>query len=159
MGWGAPESPKIMRPTKLAFTLLLTTIAPGQPPSSSPSLARMRDHFREVLIFAPEGDPRLSRQVEALRPHRAELIERDIRLVPFTPKYAGHVDSAIITLLPRDEPHLRKRLDVAQNDFLVILIGKDGGEKLRSAEPISFEKLRDTIDAMPMRQDESKRKR
>lgn len=37
---------------------------------------------------------------------------------------------------------------------MVILIGKDGGAKLRSEKPLSMAKLQETIDAMPMRQDE-----
>ena len=39
-------------------------------------------------------------------------------------------------------------------DFVVILIGKDGGEKLRSRHPLRVESLTKGIDAMPMRQDE-----
>jgi hypothetical protein len=48
----------------------------------------------------------------------------------------------------------RKRFHIAPNAFTVILIGKDGGEKLRSSIPLSVDTLRSTIDAMPMRQDE-----
>jgi len=40
---------------------------------------------------------------------------------------------------------------------MVVLIGKDGGEKLRSAQPITAERLFATIDAMPMRQSETGR--
>ena len=38
--------------------------------------------------------------------------------------------------------------------FAAILVGKDGGEKHRSVEPISPQTLFDLIDAMPMRQRE-----
>ncbi|NYD89522.1 DUF4174 domain-containing protein [Sphingomonas melonis] len=46
---------------------------------------------------------------------------------------------------------LRKRYRLPAGGFVAILIGKDGGEKLRSAKPILPEVLAGTIDAMPMR--------
>ena len=51
----------------------------------------------------------------------------------------------------------RKRFNIGPDSFTVILIGKDGGEKLRSSDPIPAQKLLDTIDAMPMRQQEARR--
>ena len=41
---------------------------------------------------------------------------------------------------------LRKRFQVRPS-FAVILIGKDGGEKMRSHKPIPWEKLEATIDS------------
>jgi len=43
-------------------------------------------------------------------------------------------------------------------DFEVILIGLDGGIKLRQAEILSIEKLFATIDAMPMRSNEIRKR-
>jgi hypothetical protein len=42
-------------------------------------------------------------------------------------------------------------------DFTVILVGKDGSDKLRETKPLTLTKLYGTIDAMPMRQSEMKR--
>ena len=57
--------------------------------------------------------------------------------------------------LPREAAAAaRLRFHIAPDAFVVILLGKDGGEKLRSDQPIAYEALRDTIDAMPMRQKE-----
>lgn len=48
-----------------------------------------------------------------------------------------------------------KKLNIEEiQPFQNLLIGKDGGVKLRSNSPISNEKLFETIDAMPMRQRE-----
>ncbi|MEO0602488.1 MAG: DUF4174 domain-containing protein, partial [Myxococcota bacterium] len=46
---------------------------------------------------------------------------------------------------------LRRRFDVAPEAFAVILVGLDGGEKRREAEPLDAPGLFATIDAMPMR--------
>lgn len=49
-----------------------------------------------------------------------------------------------------------KKYKTSAQSFTFILFGKDGGEKMRSNEPVSLEKLYRTIDAMPMRQNEMK---
>ncbi len=45
-----------------------------------------------------------------------------------------------------------------RSTFAVLLIGKDGGVKLRSGRPFALHALFDAIDAMPMRQDEMRRR-
>ncbi len=54
---------------------------------------------------------------------------------------------------------LRRRFEVPAGEFRAILVGKDGGVKLRSASPIPSDKLFAEIDAMPMRQDEARKTR
>ena len=50
---------------------------------------------------------------------------------------------------------LRERFDVGEEDFQVILVGKDGTEKLRKkGEVLEPERLFEVIDAMPMRKRE-----
>ena len=57
-------------------------------------------------------------------------------------------------LLQYAEQLNQKQLDLNEDVFSVILIGKDGGVKLRSAEPVSAEAIFGLIDGMPMRQRE-----
>jgi hypothetical protein len=57
-------------------------------------------------------------------------------------------------ILPFDGQKLRETYRVENDTFATILIGKDGGEKLRSSKAISVSNIFDEIDAMPMRQDE-----
>jgi hypothetical protein len=49
---------------------------------------------------------------------------------------------------------LRKRLSVPSGRFTVILIGKDGGEKIRQGSSVDLKEIFAIIDAMPMRQQE-----
>ena len=49
---------------------------------------------------------------------------------------------------------LRKEFRIVPHQLTVVLIGKDGGEKFRSNDPVTIEKLDALIDAMPMRQQE-----
>ncbi len=100
---------------------------------------------RRLLIFAAPDDPALIRQRDLLAALSHDLRERDVTVTEITgsdPATAAN----------------RKQYKIAHDAFAVLLIGKDGGVKLRSAEPVRPERLFATIDAMPMRQDEMRRR-
>ena len=125
------------------------------------TLQSMRDTSRPLLVFAlSDADPRFRQQL-AIAAHNAyELHQRQVITVPLavheTSKPLGFVfdGSDLGSMQPAEAAIARKRFRIASGEFTVILLGKDGGEKLRSHIPLSFEKLRDTIDAMPMRRQE-----
>lgn len=78
--------------------------------------------------------------------HQKEMIERDINVQRFPS--SGKDLSAW------------KKWDIdSSSSFTLILVGRDGGEKLRCTGVVSAEKLFGLIDAMPMRKDEIKRSR
>lgn len=101
---------------------------------------------RVLVIAAPEaGDARVQAQREALASARAGLSERDLVVVE--------------AIGPgRQAAALRQRLGLSEGAFRAVLLGKDGGPKLSSGEPIPLQNLFATIDAMPMRRDEMKRR-
>ena len=116
-------------------------------------LAAMRDKFRPVILFYPESAGQtegaaVRRQRDLLRGHEAELKDRDV-IVAFVP-VAGDGDQPS----NRHLRGLRREFQVAEHEFTVVLVGKDGGEKFRSHAPVTIEKLNALIDAMPMRRQE-----
>jgi hypothetical protein len=118
----------------------------AEPPTT---LAAMRWQHRILLVFAQESDPRLAAQRAMLTIMGDEVDDRDLKLIEVVgPVVRGAADTASA---------LRGRYAVPADRFTALLIGKDGGEKLRSAQPISAERLFTTIDAMPMRRSETKR--
>ncbi len=138
----------------LLLLLALTLPAFSQQPQQQPAtLAEMRDHYRPLLIFQSGKDERLNEQLRLLTAHRTELLDRQIMLDLRPYAWAGTVDHAILTWRSWEEDKaLRTRFHIHPNDFTVILLGKDGGEKFRSYTPVSIEQLTRIIDAMPMRQ-------
>jgi hypothetical protein len=132
-------------------------------PRRQVTLDSLRENSRPLLIFSPRAtDSRVLRQFELLAGHAGGLHERQVPpiLIPainLSRPPACALD--IFTVSSEEAAGVRKRFHVAQNAFTVILLGKDGGEKLRSDYPLSYEKLRETIDAMPMRQDEMRHQR
>jgi len=121
---------------------------------STVTLAELREKARPLLIFAPEAkDLRLTDQVGVVRAHQKEAMERD--LVAVAVPESGEV--ALGKMLgPEEAAKARRRFHVKAGEFVVVLVGKDGGEKLRSAKPLPFKRLEDAIDAMPMRKEERK---
>ena len=105
------------------------------------NLDELRWKERVILIYAPKGaEKQLGRQEALLRLHNVELTERDI--------------TQIVVRTPAENPEIVKRFKLSGAGFTVLLIGKDGGEKLRSHEIVSPETLCQLIDSMPMRQEE-----
>ena len=147
--------------------LLLAALAPALAlAQDAPSLASLQDKNRVLLIFAPSDQtPDFQRQFDLLAKHPYDLRDRDLILLPVVT--IAHPPVTPDTLRVSHPPvaseaqqlALRHRFHIAPNQFTVILIGKDGGEKLRQHTPIPIDKLNATIDAMPMRQDEMRQQK
>ncbi|GAB5433313.1 DUF4174 domain-containing protein [Tritonibacter mobilis] len=99
---------------------------------------------RPVVVFADSpADPRYQEQIDELLQDIPALMTRDV--VVF-------VDTD-----PKARSALRKKL--RPRGFMLVLIGKDGGVKLRKPLPWSVRELSRTIDKMPMRQREIEARR
>jgi len=61
-------------------------------------------------------------------------------------------------LSPDQALFLKKHLSVPSGRFTIILIGKDGAEKIRQESPVDLKEIFAIIDAMPMREQEMKKK-
>lgn len=144
-----------MRAHSLAASLLLSAMA-ASAQSGIVSLRGLRDTSRPLLIFAPSpSDPQLQIQLRTLRENAAAVAERDVVVIALPYQSPSPTPA---TLTDDGATAARRRFHVAPPYFTVILIGKDGGEKLRTHQPISLDTLRSTIDAMPMRQEEMRQK-
>jgi hypothetical protein len=130
-------------------------------PSQPHTLRAMRNCYRPLLVFAPALDhPQLVNQFNQLKTQTVELKRRDVLYVPIVPE--GHNQPIPVSKVPtarlsEDElAAVRLRFKVEPGDFLVILIGKDGGEKLNSRTPVAVDQLERLIDSMTMHKSEMK---
>ncbi|MCH2163126.1 MAG: DUF4174 domain-containing protein [Marinovum sp.] len=113
-------------------------------PAADAELAEFSWVKRPVIVFADsEADPRFVQQMQLLEADLGELAEREIVVL---------TDTDPSTLSP-----LREKL--RPRGFMLVLIGKDGGVKLRKPLPWSVRELSRTIDKMPMRQQEIRDRR
>lgn len=121
---------------------LLAVSAPAPALAENDPLAALRWSKRVLLVFADDrGDPTLAAQRRLFEADPSGTAERDFVLVE---AIGGAAGSSL----------LRRRFGVADGTFRAILIGKDGGGKLSSRQPLSLERLYREIDAMPMRRQE-----
>lgn len=105
---------------------------------------------RVFLVFArAPDDVRLGAQRDGLHAGAAGRTSRDLVVIEVV---GPHADDPRV-----DGAALRHVYGVSDADFAAILIGKDGGVKLRTAAPLSGDRLFASIDAMPMRRDELRR--
>ncbi|WP_200924202.1 DUF4174 domain-containing protein [Sphingomonas sp. Leaf208] len=111
--------------------------------AASPTVAQMKWERRVLIVSAPTADdPSLAEQRRVLAAWKSSAAARDLTVVEIvgdTVRGAGDPAAA-----------LRRKYRLPAT-FTAILIGKDGGEKLRSAKPFPAATLEATIDAMPMR--------
>ena len=98
---------------------------------------------RSVVVVGKPGDPRVGQQCSALERDAAALQERDVVVQTMTPEAAR-----------RDRPDLGVK---AQTAFEVLLVGKDGGVKLRRETAVAPSEITALIDTMPMRRAEMRR--
>ncbi len=116
------------------------------------TLQSLRDQKRVLLVFDNGNNQLAEQQLTVAANHVDGFKERDLLLVGISGSNPA-VPTALLS--GADDAAARKQFHVAAEQFTVLLIGKDGGEKLRSHQPITWSKLKSAIDAMPMRQQEA----
>ena len=108
-------------------------------PPATPDLDSLRWKNRILLIFATgTEDKQLKSEIALIDKESAGFEDRDFRI--FTIAEAGSA-----------EQQLRSSFHARPDEFLVVLIGKDGSEKLRSNSVVAPQKIFHVVDSMPMR--------
>jgi hypothetical protein len=100
---------------------------------------------RLVVVVGLANDPRVRQQTAGFDRDAAALRERDVVVQQITPEAAR-----------RERPELGVGSGLT---FEVLLVGKDGGVKLRRETPVSASEINALIDTMPMRREEMRREK
>lgn len=112
---------------------------------------------RIILVFAPTSNSDAYKgQMQEFEGQEDGILDRDLIILELFED--GESRQGSKSLSERVAPQLRRQFEVGEGDFVLILIGKDGTVKLRSNRPVAASKLFGLIDAMPMRQEEMRRK-
>jgi hypothetical protein len=112
---------------------------------------------RIILVFAPSSDSDVhKRQMQEFEGQEDGILDRDLIILELFED--GESRAGDMPLSVSVATRMRHQFDVEAGEFVLILIGKDGTVKLRSNNPVATSKLFDLIDAMPMRQEEMRRK-
>ena len=133
------------------FAAVLGTVSgPWIAPSAAMSAYKWKS--RPLLIFAPSSKvSEFDRQKSTVTANMAGFRERDMVVIYVA---GGSVTTALGREPGRSAQALRAAYGVNNGEFRTILVGKDGGAKLRSSKPVSAYRLFGLFDSMPMRQQE-----
>ena len=139
-----------------SFLLLAALLLPAgfvaaqqSPPAATlaQTLQASRSKKRVLLIGAPKADqPELQQQKQLFANAGPQLKERDFLVLQLI--YSQ--------LTPADRQYWTRELKQSLTQFSVVLIGKDGGVKLTTIQPVTPVDLFSTVDKMPMRKQEVK---
>jgi len=105
---------------------------------------------RPLLVFAPSNsDPRLVETVRRIEGSRCDFVDRDMVLGRIVTEGTSTLDSHVVDA--RQARQLLSEFGISPNGFSVVLIGNDGGEKLRVNDVPDLQTVYAVIDGMPMR--------
>jgi Domain of unknown function (DUF4174) len=121
-------------------------------------LDALRWKNRVLVLFSPlESDASFQSQKQHLASNAEEVFDRDLMILEIVEQGQSKAGKQLLSGTSVQE--IRKRFGLQTGTFQVLLIGKDGGVKLRSSEPVSMKDLFGLIDSMPMRQQEMESKK
>ncbi|WP_108802595.1 DUF4174 domain-containing protein [Aquimarina sp. Aq107] len=131
----------------LVFLLLLLPIV-----SFSQDLNKHRWEDRLILIIADSyKNPKLVKQLKEFKNKSKNLQDRKLIVYQITPtSYQTGIDKNTSTKSSASY----KKYNASNEDFKIILLGLDGGTKLKSNKVLSSVQIFDQIDQMPMRRQE-----
>jgi hypothetical protein len=140
----------------VVFLMLTAAVTAGpvlSQENGSLNLEAYRWKNRLLLVFAPSmDDPGYLAFLDKVQVQREGVEDRDLVVFQILPdnrvlegdkEFGEDVGSA-----------LRRKFFVKPETFTVVLVGKDGGVKLRRGEWVDLKEIFNLIDTMPMRQRE-----
>lgn len=107
-------------------------------------------NHRPLLVFAPSADdPRLIETMNRIDNSRCEFTSRDMVLAQVLADGTSMLDGRVLEAAGARQ--LADRYGVRDNNFAVLLIGKDGAQKWRVGAVPNLQTVYAVIDGMPMR--------
>jgi uridylate kinase len=128
-----------------AIGLLMGAVMNAQAKSAALSTFLWTNRVLVVIAPGPQ-DANLLAQRRIYHEAAAAMAERDVVLVEAVGD-DGHARA------------MRAQLSAGRSGFTVLLVGKDGNTAFAADKPLAADAIFKRIDAMPMRQDEMRRKR
>ena len=141
----------------VVLTAVLACSTFGGQEALSMDLNQFQWKNRLLFIFAPqEGDSFFQALQSEISTQPDEIAERDLVVFKIFETGPSYMETTRID--PQTAAAIRTKFAAPLGQFTCILVGKDGGTKLRRPAPVKLEEVFDLIDAMPMRREEMRQK-
>ena len=135
---------------------MLVVAVSGIPPAAATSEIDLSDYrwkHRLLFIFAPSTtDAAFLALDKRLAQTALEIEDRDMVIFRIFENSPSRVSDK--PLPPGDDETLRRRFGIETGRFTVVLVGKDGGVKRVAHRDADLQSIFNSIDSMPMRQQE-----
>jgi hypothetical protein len=143
-------SGQFIRSTLAVIFLVTGAAALGPAQAMAAELSDYRWERRPLLLFAPtDSDPRLVETMRRIEGSRCYFVDRDMVLGRILTEGTSTLDGHVVD--PTQAQRLVSEFEIGADSFSVVLVGKDGGEKLRIADVSDLQAIYAVIDGMPMR--------
>lgn len=137
----------------VVLAVLLISAALASATATAAELGDYRWDRRPLLVFAPDaGDARLTETLRRIEATRCDFADRDMVLGQLLATGGSTLDGQSVDA--EQSQRMRGQFGIDASAFTVVLIGKDGGEKLRVTEVPDLRQIYAVIDGMPMRGNE-----
>ena len=137
------------------FLLALSMTTQASEQSAAQALGAFAWEKRQIIVFTPNAeDQRLANFKTIQKEFSEDFAERFLQVWFIEADQQVSLEGKVIKAVNPDSFY--KRFGVKANEFRVVLIGYDQGEKLRQSV-FNIDLLLGTIDQMPMRQQEIQR--
>jgi hypothetical protein len=134
----------------LAVIFLITSAVLMPARAAAAELSDYLWQRRPLLVFAPtDNDPRLVETMRRIEASRCDFVDREMVLGRIVTDGTSTLDGQVVDT--KQAQRLRSAFGIGASSFSVVLIGKDGGEKLRVNDVPDFQPIYAVIDGMPMR--------
>jgi hypothetical protein len=141
----------------LIFIMIFRIFNPEGSMAMTVDISEFQWTNRLLFLFSPDpNNPSFLTLRNEIMAQKDEIQDRDLIIFEILEQGPSKMDQT--DLDPKAAESLRRRFAVPLGTFTVILVGKDGGVKLRRSEPTPLEKIFRLIDSMPMRQQEMRQK-
>ena len=144
----------------LCKTLLFFVVGTVAAQANGEDKIKLKDYQwknRLILAFSPSTeDPGYRAFAKEIAVQAEEVIDRDILV--FHILETGEIKLGESSLQTGSGDYLRESFSISPGRFTVLLIGKDGGVKLRREGGVELNEIFSLIDTMPMRQREMREK-
>lgn len=115
---------------------------------------------RPFLVFAPNADdPRLDDLRAAIKKLEAEVEDRDMAVIVIAGDTVSVSGKTADQVAPLSAEVLRRSYRVPEGAFQSLLVGLDGGVKMRATGLLDLERVFAEIDVMPIRRRELEERR
>jgi hypothetical protein len=112
---------------------------------------------RLLLVFAADNaQSNFQSLANEISSRQADVDDRDLVVFEILESGTSRMNRSRIER--QEAVSIRKQFGIAPDEFAVILVGKDGGIKLKRNDNVRLEEIFRLIDSMPMRQNEMRQK-